>query len=148
MKNLLLNSTWEEVYDNMPEFYTIDNSITYDHFELNGYYTCSLTLDRNESSELEYDLYIDVSEFSFLLFGLIIRAINLDKLYFIISFFDYNKKFIYSEKHDVTTQIYHEFANVYTQFVIPDTACYIKANIVYEGMVTACTFCLPGIYAM
>ncbi|QSX06375.1 hypothetical protein JYG23_02630 [Sedimentibacter sp. zth1] len=148
MKNLFLNPEWISVLNGSPEFFTINGNITFDNFELNGYKTCSITDSGNNISTFEYDLLIDVSEISYLMFGFIIRAIAVTKLLFIADFFDYNEKMIIKNEHDITTQIYHEFANVYTQYNIPIDAYHVKLKIQFEGDITACSFCAPGAYAM
>lgn len=148
VQNLLLNPEWAPGKSGGPEFYSGDGPITYDNFKLNGFRTCSITMEDGNTAEDGYDLLFDVSGKKFLMVGLTMRAIEITELVFLVEFFTGENISISELRQNVTAKVQSEWSNVYTFFEIPNNTVHGTFRWYFYNKVTACTYCAPAAYAL
>ena len=147
VKNLLQNPEWAPGKNGGPEFYSGEGPITYDNFELNGFRTCSITMEDDNMAEDGYDLFFDVTGKKTLMVGMTMRAIEITKFEFMVEFFTGDKLNIKENRQNVTVEVKPEWGNVIAYFEIPENAVYGTFRWYFYDKVTACTYCAPAAYA-
>lgn len=148
MKNLLLNERWSQGPAGTPLYFSMMGPITYDHFSMRGYRTCSITIDEDSSTSamLQYDKDISVCHQRAIVFGCFIRAIDVSIVFLQAAFYDASNNLLEVCKKDIACDIDCEFGDVFGTFPIPCGAVLVKLSLHLNGKATAVTFGGPFAY--
>ena len=148
MNNLIKNSIWRPGQSNDPEFFLNTAPITYDQFEINGYRTCSISMQNtSRRAANSYIPYISLCGCKGIYFGYVIRAIEAFDVYLTVSFFNVEQQLLETKSFNIASQINENFKRIIKYFRVPNEANSLKCAIIFNGKVTACTFLAPVAYA-
>ncbi len=143
MNNLLQNSNWQQTSpEGGPLHYSGSGPATFDKFALRGNRTCSVTQASGSASDM-YTLPIPVKGRRAIAFGYIIRAVEANSIVLAADFTDASGNIIKSERVPIQSRVTFKFSCVSTRFTVPANAENVKLSMLFEGKVTACTFCAP-----
>lgn len=148
MNNIISNSRWEIDEGGFPRCFGFSGPITRDNFCWKGNHTCSITLPTccDGKACITYDQGIPTHRQESMEWGICIRAIEAQHVWLRADFYGCYDDRIATEKVDVACAITDAFDDVHACFQIPCSARYVKLSVLFEGIVTACTFCAPYAY--
>lgn len=148
MKNLIQNERWCQGPSGTPSYFTNTGPITYDNLVIQGYRTCSSTMENNTSAfaSNQYDNEISVCYQRAIVFGYSIRGIYVDTIYLQAEFFDASNHLLEVCKKDIAREIECDFCDVTGTFPIPCGAVRVKLSLQIRGKTTALTFFGPFAY--
>ena len=146
MVNLMLNSNWCEVQGDAPRFYQMNGPITCDDYSYAGNRSCSVTLPEGEQAFCNYLLPVDVTGWSAIRYGFLLRAIFAESVQLIVDFSDGDDHLLLRVEHDIVDRVTARFSRPWIYFAIPKGANWARFSIRFSGVVTACTFLAPFAY--
>lgn len=143
MKNLIQNPFGSRSEDDKNNHFT-RTGISSDNLTIHGYQTASITMTANAPAAVEaYDLPIDVRNGTFLRWGYIMRAVEVQSVQLMAAFYDSEGNHLTTIKHNVTGKVRYQFGCVMSSFPIPEKACTARVSMEIWGKTTACTYFAP-----
>ena len=148
MNNLIKNAIWRSGQSNDPQFFLNTAPISFDQFEINGYRTCSITMQNAfRKAANSYLPYISLCGIRKIGFGYVIRAIEAFDVYLTVSFFNIEQQLLETKSFNIADEINENFRRIIRYFKVPKDANSFKCALIFNGKVTACTFLAPAAYA-
>lgn len=146
MDNLIMNSRWAPGPGGGPQYFSGMGPITYDKLSIDGYRTCSITMQMPMVAQDFYNPLINVSGQSGIDWGFTIRVVDANYISYVAQFFDSQKKSIGMVEDKITDKVSYEFKQILSTFKIPMGAAFVGLSIKFMGMITACTYYAPTAY--
>lgn len=148
MKNLIKNERWCQGPTGAPLYFSNSGPITYDNFTINGYRTCSLTMDGTAFSAAanQYDEEISVCYQKAIVFGYFLRAIDVEIIFLQAEFYDASNNLLEVCKKDIAREMCADFHDITGTFPIPCGAVRVKLSLQFKGKCTAVSFGGPFAY--
>jgi hypothetical protein len=138
-----MNAQWAPGPEGGPQYFSGVGAITYDSLSINGYRTCSITMQMPMVAQDFYDPTIDVSGKSSINWGFTIRTVDANYISLVVQFFDDKNNSIGMSEEPITDKVSYEFKQVISKFTIPANAKYAGLSIKFMGKITACTYYSP-----
>jgi hypothetical protein len=146
MENLIMNSQWAPGPEGGPQYFSGMGPITYDSLSINGYRTCSITMQNPMTAQDFYNPLIDVSGRSGIAWGFMIRVVDANHISLVAQFFDSQRRSIGISEDPITNRVTYEFNQVLSNFTVPGGAKSVSLSIKFMGKITACTYFAPVAY--
>lgn len=143
MSNLIQNANWQQTSpEGGPLYFSGTGPVTFDNFCVNGNRTCSVTIASGAASD-NYDVPIDVRGCCAIRFGYILRAVQAECIMLCAAFLNANGDLVKAEKIPIQDRVSCDFKRHTARFYIPSGAETVWLSLLFEGKVTACSFCAP-----
>ncbi len=144
MGNLIKNPCWLPDASGRPAFFTFEGPFVYDELPIGEYRTCSLSLCEDEQAEIRYDPGIYLSNKRIITLSYMIRAIQADRVQYVICFCDSLGQQTGRCRLDVTSRIGRNFRRIGERVPIPEGSCFARLSLYILGRTTAMTLYSPS----